>query len=75
MTDDLLARADAHMAKFPSHDLVAKLAERVRELEKEPDYITPMMAGALKAGNLSRRMSFHDYKCLADAIIAARKPL
>lgn len=33
MSDDLLVRADAHMKKFSHHDLVAKLAARVRELE------------------------------------------
>ncbi len=30
---DLLDRADEHMRKHPTHDLVAKLAERLRAAE------------------------------------------
>ncbi len=33
MTDELLARAAAHMVKFPHHDLVAALAKALREAE------------------------------------------
>lgn len=33
MSTELLRRADAHMVKFPHHDLVAALAARIMELE------------------------------------------
>jgi hypothetical protein len=35
----------------------------------EPDIITPLIRGAHKSG-ASNRLSFHDYKCMADAVLA-----
>lgn len=37
MSDDLLARADAHLARFPTHDLVASLASRIRAQQTQLD--------------------------------------